>query len=75
MTAEVSGMGTPYRGTDSEPERIVNDAKIEGAVYSTSGYGGFLEVGTYKMPARSYIKPAYDRHIGELPGNMKRHFE
>jgi HK97 gp10 family phage protein len=34
----------------------------EGAVYSTSGYGGWLEVGTKRMPARPYMKPALDRH-------------
>lgn len=75
MAAEVSGMGTVARGEDSESERIVDDSKIQGAVYSTSGYGGFLEVGTSRMPARPYIKPAYDRHIGELPGNIEGHFK
>ncbi len=75
MTAEVSGMGVPYKEPDSQPERIVNDSKIEGAVYSTSGYGGWLEIGTTRMPARPYIKPALDRHIKELPGNIERHFK
>jgi len=45
--------------------------KLEGSVYSTSGYGGFLETGTVKMPARPYFKPALDRHMKELPGNIK----
>jgi len=75
MVGEASGMGSPYKGADSEPERVVNDSKLEGAVYSTSGYGGWLEIGTRRMPARPYIKPALDRHIHELPLNMKRHFE
>lgn len=34
---------------------------LEGAVYSTSGYGGFLETGTWKMKARPYFKPALDK--------------
>lgn len=43
------------------------DAKgLEGSVYSTSGYGGYLETGTSKMAARPYMKPALDRHIGKL---------
>ena len=43
IAAEVSGMGMV--AGDNE-ERVVDDFKIEGAVYSTSGYGGWLEVGT-----------------------------
>ena len=45
----------------------------EGAVYSTSGYGGYLETGTVKMAARPYFKVALDRNIGKLPKNIKAH--
>ena len=37
IKSEVSGLGI---------NEIVDPNKIEGAVYSTSGYGGYLEVGT-----------------------------
>ena len=63
LVGEVSGMGEVAKGADAEPEKSVDDNKIEGAVYSTSGYGGFLETGTVKMSARPYIKPALDRHF------------
>jgi len=63
MTGEASGMGMVASGGEGQPERIVDDSKIEGAVYSTSGYGGFLEVGTSKMPARPYIKPSLDKNF------------
>ncbi len=43
----------------------------EGAVYSTSGYGGFLETGTSIMAARPYFKPALDKHIMKLPQGIK----
>jgi len=59
IVGEASTMGI-VAGQGSA-ERQVDDAKIEGAVYSSSGYGGFLEVGTSKMPARPYIKPAMDK--------------
>ena len=45
----------------------------EGAVYSTSGYGGFLETGTVKMSAQPYFKPALDRNMKKLPKNIKAH--
>ena len=61
IAAEVSGEGVVRQGKDAETEKVVNDSKIEGAVYSTSGYGGFLETGTVKMAARPYMKPALDK--------------
>jgi hypothetical protein len=47
--------------------------KLQGAVYSTSGYGGYLETGTSKMPARPYIKPAVDERFTpeEMAGRIQ----
>lgn len=73
IASEVSGMGTVVQGDDAEPERVVNDQKLEAACCSTSGYGGFLETGTYKMPARPYFRPALDRHAPEIAENIRRH--
>lgn len=53
------------------PGGEVAKKELEGAVYSTSGYGGFLETGTVKMPARPYFKPALDRNIKKLPAGIK----
>lgn len=47
----------------------------EGAIYSTSGYGGYIETGTVNMPARPYFKPALDRNIKKLPKNIDRHLK
>ena len=44
---------------------------LSGAVYSTSGYGGYLETGTSRMPARPYFKPALDKHFSKLPAGIK----
>jgi len=50
-------------------EGIIDQSKVEGAVYSTSGYGGYLEVGTHneggswRMAPRPYFKPALDRNF------------
>lgn len=34
---------------------------LQGTVYGTSGYSGFLEVGTSRMNARPYFRPALDK--------------
>jgi len=51
--------------------QFVDNSKIEGAVYSTSGYGGYLETGTSKMPARPYMKPALDANFPKMPDKIK----
>ena len=51
----------------------VAKSELEAATYSTSGYGGFLETGTARMPARSYFKPALDKNAKNLPNNIKGH--
>ena len=74
IVSEVSGMGgTVMQGEDAEPQRVVDDSKMEGAVYSTSGYGGFGETGTVKMAARPYFKPALDKNIKNLPRGIRAH--
>ena len=63
--------GSPVE-TGNNRRSIQYEAKgLEGSVYSTSGYGGFLEVGTVKMNARPYFKPALDMHFKELPEGIK----
>jgi len=50
---------------------------LTGAIYSTSGYGGYLETGTHnadgstKMPPRPYIYPALVKFMKDLPKNIK----
>ena len=40
---------------------------VRARVFTTSGYGAYLELGTSKMSARPYLWPAVEQHIGELP--------
>ena len=35
-------------------------------VYTQSGYGGYLELGTSRMPARPYIKPGFERATNDM---------
>jgi len=42
-----------------EAKTGMEGGKIVGRVYTQSGYGGWLEIGTSRMAARPYIAPAY----------------
>lgn len=65
--------GSPV-DTGHNRRSIMFEAKeLEGSVYSTSGYGGYLETGTRFMPAQPYFKPALDKNIKNLPKNIKVH--
>ena len=75
IASEVSGMGVVGQGEDAEPGRVVDDSKLEAACYSTSGYGGFLETGTYKMAARPYFRVALDKNKDKLVPSIKKHLE
>ena len=77
IASEVSGMGIVRQGEDAKPERIVDDSKIEGAIYSTSGYGGYGETGlkSKKYPPRPYFYPALVKNMKNLPKNIKAHLE
>lgn len=66
IKGEVSGFGSG---------EVVDQDKIQGAVFSTSGYGGFLETGTRKMAARPYFKPAADRNVPKFPQRMKEYLQ
>jgi len=73
--ANESKHDTPWLTGNNSRSIDFNHKGLTGSVYSTSGYGGFLETGTAKMPARPYMKPALDRHIGELPADVKAKME
>ena len=45
------------------PGGQVAKEELSGAVWSTSGYGGYLETGTRFMSAKPYFKPALDRNF------------
>lgn len=55
------------------PGGQVAKGELEGAIYSTSGYGGYLETGTVKMENRPYLRPALDMNKKNLPQNIKAH--
>jgi hypothetical protein len=62
QASEGEGRGEHDRWTGPDPT-LLDESRIEGTVYSTSGYGGYLETGTASMAARPYMKPALDQYF------------
>ena len=82
LHSEVSGMGPAQNvggrqagDTWTSGARVVDDKKLEAAFYSTSGYGGDLEVGTSRMRAQPYIIPARDKHLPGLAKKIESHMK
>ena len=46
--------------------------KLRAKIFSTSGYGGYLETGTSKMAAQPYFKPAADMHFPNFVRNVAK---
>lgn len=71
---QASGEGRmPDDTWTGEDTSVLDDTKLESAIYSSSGYGGFLETGTYKMSAQPYIYPAYEANKDKLIPAIKEH--
>jgi len=69
--------GSPVR-TGNNRRSITSDIEgLTAQVYSTSGYGGFLETGTWKMPARPYFRPALDKFFTaeKVSERIRQHLE
>src|SRR5579862_1364030 len=63
------GAGTNRRSIDSEVTDT--DDGPQAQLFTQSGYGCYLEVGTSKMRAQPYLYPAFEEHIGKLPERVK----
>ncbi len=59
---------TPY-DTGHNRDSINHEVSgMTGKVYTESGYGGWLEIGTSKMAAQPYFRPAYESARRVLSG-------
>lgn len=50
-----------------DTEVVKTDEGVSAKMFTQSGYGGYLEVGTSKMKARPYMFPAFDEFVGTIP--------
>ena len=51
--------------------KMVVGTQINASVVTSSGYGGYLEVGTRKKAARPYIIPAYMKHKSKIKDSLR----
>ena len=64
---------SPYhRGTNRRSIKYSVKGKTA-KIWTESGYGGYLEVGTAGMPARPYLRPAIERNKRAIAQAIKRH--
>ncbi len=58
-------------------QSLLDESKLQGVIYSTSRYGGYLETGTKRNDPRPYLKPALDMHFTaeKFTEDMKRHLK
>jgi hypothetical protein len=51
--------------------RRVQNGMVRGMIFTESGYGGYIERGTAKIPARPYIYPAALKDLGAIVANAR----
>ena len=67
--------GTPYL-TGNNARSLDFDCdqdNLRASLFSTSGYGGYLEVGADGRPPRPYMKPALDRYFPKFGEYMREY--
>ncbi len=62
-------------GHNRDSIRFEKAEHLKYAVRTETGYGGFLELGTSKMPARPYLAPAFKQAEKEFIGYLKEGLE
>ncbi len=65
----ILGTGTNRRSIDFTVE--ANEQGVKAALFTQSGYGGYLETGTSKMRAQPYLYPAFIEHAEEIGPAIK----
>ena len=65
-TEGAKGRSPVDTGNNRDSIKFRMESEREAIVFTESGYGGYLELGTVKMAGRPYIKPAYQQAAREL---------
>ncbi len=77
-TQEVFELDIKARAKDDSPKKTGTNARsietdvtqeddgVHAQLYTQSGYGGYLELGTRKMAAQPYLQPAFEEGIATI---------
>lgn len=68
----LSPVKTGYNRNTIDTEVKRTPKGVEASLFSQSGYGGYLEVGTAKMAARPYLYPAVAKYLKKIQMLIKR---
>jgi len=63
--------GTGHNRRSIDTTVAATEKGVEAKLFTQSGYGGYLELGTSKMRAQPYLYPAFARHVSKIPQQVK----
>lgn len=66
-----STWGKRGENTDVSGDEAEVPGELGGAIFTQSGYGAYLELGTSRMGARPYIRPAVEQEVNYMLGRIK----
>jgi HK97 gp10 family phage protein len=76
VMVEVAKEGTPFdTGNNRSAIGVLEGSNGSYAIGTTSGYGGYLEFGTKRMPARPYFLPAADAAKKNIESTSERDWQ
>jgi HK97 gp10 family phage protein len=61
--------GENRRSIDTEV--TLEGHNVKAVIFTQSGHGGYLEIGTSRMPARPYINPAVTEFVKKIPTRVR----
>ena len=67
--------GTGHNRRSIDVEVKITERGVEASIFTQSGYGGYLELGTAQMRAQPYIYPAFERHVSKIPVRIREKIE
>lgn len=72
LAKELSPKKTGHNARTIDHEVRKEDGEVVGELFTQSGYGGYLEIGTSKMAARPYLFPAARRAASAIYEAIRR---
>lgn len=66
---KATGTGHNRQSVDAEVEET--EKGIKATLFTASGYGGYLELGTARMAAQPYLMPAFEEFSPTIAGKIK----